>query len=221
MSFNLESINTGTTANDGNGDPLRTAFYYTYLNDLVLSGEIIDLSGNVAAAYEAADNALSGNFNTRIESTGSNLLSQVTGNDGDISALLSISGGTPTPTNRSYDNLNSGEYVDVTGAKTGAIYNGDYSLSISELHYGTGTSYSSSSHSYNHGGSHVIGFPVYSIGGPFDANKDYKVHATLDKALRVTRTSDPKDVTVSGAGTVTTDLDGTSYHYLQVHLREY
>jgi hypothetical protein len=217
MSFNLESINTGVSANDGNGDPLRTAFYYTYLNDLTLSGEIIDLSGNIAADYEAADDALSGN----IESTGSNLLSQITGNDGDISTLMSISGGTPTLTSRSYNNLNSGEYIDITGAKTGAIYNGNYSLSMSELHYGTGTSYSSSSYSYNHGGSHVIGFPVYSIGGPFDTNKDYKVHATLDKALRVTRTSAPKDATVSGAGTVTTDLDGTSYHYLQVHLREY
>ena len=217
MSFNLEVINTGTTANDGNGDPLRTAFYYTYRNDLLLSGEIVDLSGNLALAYTDADNALSGN----IESTGSNLLSQVTSNDGDISALMSISGGTPTLTNRSYNNLNSGEYIDITGAKTGAVYNGDYSLSMSELHYGTGTSYSSSPYSYNHGGSHVIGFPVYNIGGPFDTSKDYKVHTTLDKALKVTRTSDPKDVTVSGAGTITTDLDGTSYHYLQVHLREY
>ena len=134
MSFNLESINTGATANDGNGDPLRTAFYYTYLNDLILSGEIIDLSGNVAAAYEAADNALSGNFNTRIESTGSNLLYQVTGNDGDISGLMSISGGTPTLTNRSYNNLNSGEYIDITGAKSGAMYSGDYSLSITLWH---------------------------------------------------------------------------------------
>ena len=217
MSFNLEVINTGITANDGNGDPLRTAFYYTYRNDLLLSGEIVDLSGNLALAYTDADNALSGN----IESTGSNLLSQVTSNDGDISALMSISGGTPTLTNRSYNNLNNGEYIDITGAKTGAIYNGDYSLSMSELHYGTGTSYSSSPYSYNRGGSHVIGFPVYNIGGPFDTSKDYKVHTTLDKALKVTRTSDPKDVTVSGAGTVTTDLDGTSYHYLQVHLREY
>ncbi len=217
MSFNLEVINTGITANDGNGDPLRTAFYYTYRNDLLLSGEIVDLSGNLALAYTDADNALSGN----IESTGSNLLSQVTSNDGDISALMSISGGTPTLTNRSYNNLNNGEYIDITGVKTGAIYNGDYSLSMSELHYGTGTSYSSSPYSYNRGGSHVIGFPVYNIGGPFDTSKDYKVHTTLDKALKVTRTSDPKDVTVSGAGTVTTDLDGTSYHYLQVHLREY
>ena len=118
MSFNLEVINTGTTANDGNGDPLRTAFYYTYKNDLLLSGEIVDLSGNLAVAYTDADNALS----ARIESTGSNLQSQL-----------------PIETNRTYNNLNSGEYIDITGSGT-AIPNGDYSLSMSEYHQGTGTS---------------------------------------------------------------------------------
>ena len=220
MSFNLEVINTGTTANDGNGDPLRTAFYYTYSNDLILSGEIVDLSGNLSAASTAADNALS----ARIESTGSNLQSQL-----------------PIETNRTYNNLNSGEYIDITGSGT-AIPNGDYSLSVSEFHHGTGTSYSSSPYSYgitsfNHGlnrnvTNYYIGFPVHSIGGPFDTNKDYNIqnnhYSFWDGStehhfysLRVTRTSDPKDVTVSGAGTVTTALDGTSYHYLQVHLREY
>ncbi len=209
MSFNLEVINTGTTANDGNGDPLRTAFYYTYRNDLLLSGEIVDLSGNLAAD---------------IESTGSNLQSQL-----------------PIETNRTYNNLNSGEYIDITGSGT-AIPNGDYSLSVSEFHHGTGTSYSSSPYSYgitswNHGlnrdvTNYYIGFPVHSIGGPFDTNEDYKIHSNHYSfwqsgsknhvySLRVTRTSDPKDVTVSGAGAVTTALDGTSYHYLQVHLREY
>jgi len=211
MSFNLESINTGVTANDGNGDPLRTAFYYTYLNDLILSGEIIDLSGNVAAAYQAADNAISGHFNTRIESTGSNLQSQL-----------------PIETNRTYNNLNSGEYIDITGS--GDLSLGDYSLSMSEIHYGTGTSYSSSPYRFTIGGNSFITFPIHSIGGPFDTNEDYTIHTTHHSplggmpdfyTLRVTRTSDPKDVTVSGAGTVTTDLDGTSYHHLQVHLREY
>ena len=220
MSFNLEVINTGTTANDGNGDPLRTAFYYTYKNDLLLSGEIVNLSGNLAVAYTDADNALS----ARIESTGSNLQSQL-----------------PIETNRTYNNLNSGEYIDITGSGN-SIPNGDYSLSVSEFHHGTGTSYSSSPYSYrissfNYGlnsfvNHYYIGFPVHSIGGPFDTNEDYKIHSNHYSfwqggsenhvySLRVTRTSDPKDVTVSGAGTVTTALDGTSYHYLQVHLREY
>lgn len=205
MSFNLEVINTGTTANDGNGDPLRTAFYYTYSNDLLLSGEILNLSGNLAAD---------------IESTGSNLQSQL-----------------PIETNRTYNNLNSGEYIDITGSGN-SILNGDYSLSMFESHEGTGTSYSSSPYSYRSTVSTlpppnwIIAFPIHSIGGPFDTNEDYKIHSNHYSfwqsgiknhvySLRVTRTSDPKDVTVSGAGAVTTALDGTSYHYLQVHLREY
>lgn len=203
MSFNLEVINTGTTANDGNGDPLRTAFYYTYRNDLLLSGEIVNLNSNLVAD---------------IESTGSNLQSQL-----------------PIETNRTYSNLNSGEYIDITGSGT-SIPNGDYSLSMFEYHQGTGTSYSSSPYSYRStvfpAPNWIIAFPIHSIGGPFDTNKDYNIqhnhYSFWDGStenhfysLRVTRTSDPKDVTVSGASTVTTDLDGTSHHYLQVHLREY
>ena len=40
MSFSLNVVNTGVSANDGLGDPLRTAFFKSHNNDLTLSGEL-------------------------------------------------------------------------------------------------------------------------------------------------------------------------------------
>ena len=238
MSFSLNVVNTGVSANDGLGDPLSTAFFKSHSNDLTLSGQLgatgfqiisglgdisltglknqfDDLSGNLQVDYENADNVLSGNLQT-----------QITSNDNEISALETATGvlnsRAPVITNRRYDSLVSGETVRITGAVSSRIIDGHYNVTLQEIHFGTGTSFSSSPYSYLTGaGSHLISYPVNNIGSPYDTDKDYNLSTSGDNVLAITRTSDPKNVAVSGAGSTNTDLDGLSYHYLDVHLREY
>ena len=230
MSFNLEVVNTGVSANDGLGDPLRTAFSKSHNNDVALSGEIIDLSGvisgrlnntgnnlqnqfddlsgNLQVDYESGDNAVSGNLQTKITS-----LETATG---------VLNSRAPVITNRRYNSLVSGETVRITGAVSSRIIDGHYNVTLQEIHFGTGTSFSSSPYSYLTGaGSHLISYPVNNIGSPYDTDKDYNLSTSGDNVLAITRTSNPKNVAVSGAGSTNTDLDGLSYHYLDVHLREY
>ena len=45
MSFNLNVVNTGVSANDGLGDPLRTAFSKSHDNDNTLSGNMLGTTG--------------------------------------------------------------------------------------------------------------------------------------------------------------------------------
>ena len=238
MSFSLNVVNTGVSANDGLGDPLRTAFFKSHSNDLTLSGQLgatgfqiisglgdisltglknqfDDLSGNLQVDYENADNVLSGNLQT-----------QITSNDNEISALETATGvlnsRAPVITNRRYNSLVSGETVRITGAVSSRIIDGHYNVTLQEIHFGTGISFSSSPYSYLTGaGSHLISYPVTNIGSPYDTDKDYNLSTSGDNVLAITRTSDPKNVAVSGAGSTNTDLDGLSYHYLDVHLREY
>ncbi len=237
MSFNLEVVNTGVSANDGLGDPLRTAFSKSHNNDVALSGEIIDLSGvisgrlndtgnnlqnqfddlsgNLQLDYQSGDNAVSGNLQT-----------QITSNDNEISALETATGvlnsRAPVITNRRYNSLTSGETVRITGSVSNSIRDGHYNVTFQETHFGTGTSFSSSPYSYLTGaGSHLISYPINNIGSPYDTDKDYNLSTSGDNILAITRTSNPKNVAVSGAGSTNTDLDGLSYHYLDVHLREY
>tara|TARA_B100000287_G_scaffold5192_1_gene5083 strand:- start:1687 stop:2379 length:693 start_codon:yes stop_codon:yes gene_type:complete len=230
MSFNLEVVNTGVSANDGLGDPLRTAFSKSHNNDVALSGEIIDLSGvisgrlndtgnnlqnqfddlsgNLQVDYESGDNAVSGNLQTKITS-----LETATG---------VLNSRAPVITNRRYNSLISGETVLITGAVSSRIIDGHYNVTLQEIHFGTGTSFSSSPYSYLTGaGSYLISYPINNIGSPYDTDKDYNLSTSGDNVLAITRTSDPKNVAVSGAGSTNTDLDGLSYHYLDVHLREY
>ena len=238
MSFSLNVVNTGVSANDGQGDPLRTAFSYTYHNDLTLSGQLgatgfqiisglgdisltglknqfDDLSGNLQLDYQSGDNAVSGNLQT-----------QITSNDNEISALETATGvlnsRAPVITNRRYDSLVDGETVRITGSVSNSIRDGHYNITFQETHFGTGTSFSSSPYSYLTGaGSHLISYPINNIGSPYDTDKDYNLSTSGDNILAITRTSNPKNVAVSGAGSTNTDLDGLSYHYLDVHLREY
>ena len=231
MSFNLEVVNTGVSANDGLGDPLRTAFSKSHNNDVTLSGQLgvtgfqiisglgdmsltglknqfNDLSGNLQIDYESGDNAVSGNLQTKITS-----LETATG---------VLNSRAPVITNRRYNSLVSGETVRITGAVSSRIIDGHYNVTLQEIHFGTGTSFSSSPYSYLTGaGSHLISYPVNNIGSPYDTDKDYNLSTSGDNVLAITRTSDPKNVAVSGAGSTNTDLDGLSYHYLDVHLREY
>ena len=231
MSFNLEVVNTGVSANDGLGDPLRTAFSKSHNNDVTLSGQLgvtgfqiisglgdmsltglknqfNDLSGNLQIDYESGDNAVSGNLQTKITS-----LETATG---------VLNSRAPVITNRRYNSLIDGETVRITGSVSNSIRDGHYNITFQETHFGTGTSFSSSPYSYLTGaGSHLISYPVNNIGSPYDTDKDYNLSTSGDNVLAITRTSDPKNVAVSGAGSTNTDLDGLSYHYLDVHLREY
>ena len=231
MSFNLEVVNTGVSANDGLGDPLRTAFSKSHNNDVTLSGQLgvtgfqiisglgdmsltglknqfNDLSGNLQIDYESGDNAVSGNLQTKITS-----LETATG---------VLNSRAPVITNRRYNSLVDGETVRITGSVSNSIRDGHYNITFQETHFGTGTSFSSSPYSYLTGaGSHLISYPINNIGSPYDTDKDYNLSTSGDNVLAITRTSDPKNVAVSGAGSTNTDLDGLSYHYLDVHLREY
>ena len=226
MSFNLEVVNTGVSANDGLGDPLRTAFSKSHNNDVTLSGQLgvtgfqiisglgdmsltglknqfNDLSGNLQIDYESGDNAVSGNLQTKITS-----LETATG---------VLNSRAPVITNRRYNSLVSGETVRITGAVSSRIIDGHYNVTLQEIHFGTGISFSSSPYSYLTGaGSHLISYPINNIGSPYDTDKDYNLSTSGDNVLAITRTSDPKNVAVSGAGSTNTDLDGLSYHYLDV-----
>ena len=353
MSFNLEVVNTGVSANDGLGDPLRTAFSKSHNNDVTLSGEIIDLSGdiggrlhntgnslqgqfndlsgNLQTEYENADDVLSGNLQTQIttlqgqtgdylteESSsgtystqfnvtaagGAYFLSEITagshtttsqvqkleinlqrgntykfttdsstnghpfifvtegnggaytyeytsgvtnsraqnggilyfrvpqsapsslnyacGVHGNFGARVNIHDKAPVVTNRRYNSLVSGETINITGSLQTSIRDGHYNVTFQEVHFGTGTSFSSSPYSYLTGaGSYLISYPINNIGSPYDTDKNYNLSTSGDNILAITRTSNPKNVAVSGAGSTSTDLDGLSYHYLDVHLREY
>ena len=164
MSFNLEPINTGVTANDGQGDPLRTAFSKTFSNSRTLSGQLgetghqivsglggmslmglqnqfDDLSGNLQFDYESGDNA-----------TGQSLLSTVD----DLSGTLNSTGQyihdnfvSGYVQNFVFDMPESGQSVVVSGLKQGPIdfdeswaggnnidslYRGRYTLTLTERH---------------------------------------------------------------------------------------
>jgi len=164
MSFNLEVVNTGVSANDGLGDPLRTAFSKSHNNDVTLSGQLgvtgfqiisglgdmsltglknqfDNLSGNLQFDYESADSA-----------TGQSLLSTID-NTGQYILDIAVSGEGISGMHRktiTFDIPASGESVIITGSKTGdfflrpdqipsynnhdALYQGKYSLSLTERH---------------------------------------------------------------------------------------
>lgn len=166
--FSLENINTGVTANDGQGDPLRTAFSKTFSNSRTLSGQMLSISGylddriteqfssgalNNTGQYledEIAD--LSGSLN----STGQSLFSTID-DTGQYILDVAVTGEGISGMHRktiTFDMPVSGESVIITGSKTGmyyfnngpnpsyqtqydnndALYQGKYSLSLTERH---------------------------------------------------------------------------------------
>tara|TARA_B100000214_G_scaffold109637_1_gene77396 strand:+ start:1240 stop:2130 length:891 start_codon:yes stop_codon:yes gene_type:complete len=175
MSFSLNVVNTGVTANDGLGDPLRTAFSKSHDNDVILSGELNttgyqivsgfggmslmglqnqfdDLSGNLQFDYQSSDDAVSGN----VVSTGQSLLSTID-DTGQYILDVAVTGEGISGMHRktiTFDIPASGESVIITGSKTGtyyfnngpdpsynpsydnndALYQGKYSLSLTERH---------------------------------------------------------------------------------------
>ena len=159
MSFNLEVVNTGVSANDGLGDPLRTAFSKSHNNDntlsgnmLALSGSMIDMSGVISGDI---DQALStgaihntGQFliTGKIDPTGQSLSSAID-STGQYITNNFVSGYVQ---NFVFDMPESGQSVVVSGLKSGqfhfdeyyrtpttnhdSLYRGRYTLTLTERH---------------------------------------------------------------------------------------
>ena len=159
MSFNLEVVNTGVSANDGLGDPLRTAFSKSHNNDntlsgnmLALSGSMIDMSGVISGDI---DQALStGALNStgqflitgKIDPTGQSLSSAIDSTGQYITDNF-VSGYVQ---NFVFDMPESGQSVIVSGLKQGpmnydnswygnfndidSLYRGRYTLTLTERH---------------------------------------------------------------------------------------
>lgn len=157
MSFNLEVVNTGVSANDGLGDPLRTAFSKSHNNDVTLSGQLgvtgfqiisglgdisltglknqfNNLSGNLQLEYESGDNATGQSLLSTIDSTGQYITNNF------VSGYVQ---------NFVFDMPESGQSVVVSGLKQGPIdydeswygganndslYRGRYTLTLTERH---------------------------------------------------------------------------------------
>ena len=157
MSFSLNVVNTGVTANDGLGDPLRTAFSKSHDNDAILSGELNttgyqivsgfgdmslmglqnqfdNLSGNLQLDYESGDNATGQSLLSTIDSTGQYITNNF------VSGYVQ---------NFVFDMPESGQSVVVSGLKQGPIdydeswnggnnidslYRGRYTLALTERH---------------------------------------------------------------------------------------
>ena len=157
MSFNLEVVNTGVSANDGLGDPLRTAFSKSHNNDVTLSGQLgvtgfqiisglgdisltglknqfDNLSGNLQLEYESGDNATGQSLLSTIEDTGQYITNNF------VSGYVQ---------NFVFDMPESGQSVVVSGLKQGpldfdeswyggtnndSLYRGRYTLTLTEKH---------------------------------------------------------------------------------------
>ena len=210
-------INSGVTANDGLGDPLRTAFWKLFANDSGISGHLEHISGSVVDIGNTSNNF--------IGSIGLKKVTHYTTGNLNSGEHVDIS-------------FTQG---------TSASKNGKFEVDLTESHYGTGAAYSSRSDimysgaliQYNTPGtppgssySYIIqwrtDFPVDKIGNPFNSGElDYTVRVvnsgTANNAqaplVRITRTSNPINEAVSGADRL--DQYGQSYHKLHIRLTEY
>ena len=151
MSFNLEVVNTGVSANDGLGDPLRTAFSKSHNNDVILSGEMLTMSGvltgkiDEAVATGALNNTGQFLISGKIDPTGQSLSSTIN-STGQYITNNFVSGYVQ---NFVFDMPESGQSVVVSGLKQGPIdfdeswaggnnidslYRGRYTLTLTERH---------------------------------------------------------------------------------------
>ncbi len=210
-------INSGVTANDGLGDPLRTAFWKLFANDSGISGHLEHISGSVVNIGNSQDSF--------IEDVGIKKVTHYTTGNLNSGEHVDIS-------------FTQG---------TSASKNGRFEVDLTESHYGTGAAYSSRSDimysgaliQYNTPGtpagssySYIIqwrtDFPVDKIGNPFNSGElDYTVRVVNSGTanniqaplVRITRTSNPINEAVSGADRL--DQYGQSYHKLHIRLTEY
>lgn len=210
-------INSGVTANDGLGDPLRTAFWKLFANDSGISGHLEHISGSVVDIGNTSNNFIDSIALKKVTHyTTGNL------NSGEYADIKFTQG-------------------------TSASKNGRFEVDLTESHYGTGTLYSSLSDimysgatiqyytpgtpigsSYSYIAQWRTDFPVDKIGNPFNSGElDYTVrvinsgNSTNAQAplVRITRTSNPINEAVSGADRL--DQYGQSYHKLHIRLTEY
>ena len=199
-------INSGVTANDGLGDPLRTAFWKLFANDSGISGHLEHISGSVVTIGNGLNDVA---IKKVTHYTTGNL------NSGEY-ADIKFTQGTSASKNGKFE-------VDLTESHygTGTPYS-----SRSDVMYSGG-------HVWH---THLVGyrvqwrtdFPVDKIGNPFNSGElDYTVrvvnsgNASNAQAplVRITRTSDPINEAVSGADR--SDQYGQSYHKLHIRLTEY
>ena len=202
----VNEINSGNTANDGEGDPLRTAFWKLFANDSGVSGHLEHISGSVVTIGNRVDDA---GIKRVTHYTTGNL------NSGEY-ADISFTQGTSASKNGKFE-------IDLTESHygTGSPYS-----SLSDILYSGGIV----SHPGGFGNftQWRTDFPVDKIGNPFNSGElDYTVrvvnsgNASNAQAplVRITRTSDPINEAVSGADR--TDQYGQSYHKLHIRLTEY
>lgn len=198
-------INSGVTANDGLGDPLRTAFWKLFANDSGISGHLEHISGSVVNIGNGLSDA---EIKKVTHYTTGNL------NSGEY-ADIKFTQGTSASKNGRFE-------VDLTESHygTGTPYS-----SRSDIMYSGSTVFH---HAYGNLIQWRTDFPVDKIGNPFNSGElDYTVsvinsgNASNHQAplVRITRTSDPINEAVSGADRF--DQYGQSYHKLHIRLTEY
>ncbi|MAR21181.1 MAG: hypothetical protein CMD25_04125 [Flavobacteriales bacterium] len=202
----VNEINSGNTANDGEGDPLRTAFWKLFANDSGISGHLEHISGSVVTIGNRVDDA---GIKKVTHYTTGNL------NSGEY-ADISFTQGTSASKNGKFE-------VDLTESHygTGTPYS-----SRSDILYSGGAVFHPGG--FGNFTQWRTDFPVDKIGNPFNSGElDYTVrvvnsgNASNAQAplVRITRTSDPINEAVSGADR--TDQYGQSYHKLHIRLTEY
>ena len=198
-------INSGVTANDGLGDPLRTAFWKLFANDSGISGHLEHISGAVVTIGNGLNDA---EIKKVTHYTTGNL------NSGEY-ADIKFTQGTSASKNGRFE-------VDLTESHygTGTPYS-----SRSDIMYSGGAVW------HDWVGYRVqwrTDFPVDKIGNPFNSGElDYTVRVINSgnstnaqvPLVRITRTSDPINEAVSGADR--SDQYGQSYHKLHIRLTEY
>ena len=204
-------INSGVTANDGLGDPLRTAFWKLFANDSGISGHLEHISGSVVTIGNGLNDV---EIKKVTHYTTGNL------NSGEYADIKFTQGTSASKNGRFEVDLTESHYGTGTpySSRSDIMYSGDKIYNPEALAAGYAVVLTQ----------WRIDFPVDKIGNPFNSGElDYTVrvinsgNATNAQAplVRITRTSDPINEAVSGADR--SDQYGQSYHKLHIRLTEY
>jgi len=197
-------INSGVTANDGLGDPLRTAFWKLFANDSGISGHLEHISGAVVNIGNGLNDA---EIKKVTHYTTGNL------NSGEYADIKFTQGTSASKNGRFEVDLTESHYG--TGTPYSSRSDIMYSGSFVNIGYGNFIQWRTD-------------FPVDKIGNPFNSGElDYTVRVINSgnssnaqaPLVRITRTSNPINEAVSGADR--NDQYGQSYHKLHIRLTEY
>ena len=206
-------INSGVTANDGLGDPLRTAFWKLFANDSGISGHLEHISGSVVTIGNGLNDA---EIKKVTHYTTGNL------NSGEYADIKFTQGTSASKNGRFEVDLTESHY----GTGTPYSSRSDIMYSGALIQYNTPGTPAGSSYSYIT--QWRTDFPVDKIGNPFNSGElDYTVRVINSgnssnaqaPLVRITRTSNPINEAVSGADRL--DQYGQSYHKLHIRLTEY